>query len=388
MSERIDGAARANTAEPSGPAINLPDFDTDLVSRRANKLINNLLAEYTHYIRFLDEPINNDLKSAVDEFITTRRLPPQELLKISSAALKILNKRNDIPNQQKKGISEALQYFQDKIQLTKRINLQSLSSQPIPLTEQEEIFIGGIYRLFHRTDKNLGKLFLSNLGKLEDPISKITDYDLETTLNVILITADQYFRSKEKSANFLIKVAEEGFFPKQAENHQYLNLPGKITAESGSNIMDKSLGITLRRDFAEKLEELLKAYFSNLNQAQIPLTENDADSQSPGQSLPDLSTPPYTLKPFYEPSQADDQRVANPTNSGTPKAGSRSIFQAILSNDAGAALGEPSEKNAPPQKMSRKQISEWIKELELQTPLLPYLRTACLNAATAKTQLS
>jgi hypothetical protein len=386
MSGKIDRLAGADNARPGRPAINLPDVDTDLVNQKANKLIDNLLAKCN--IGLWGGPINNDLKRAVDEFITDKEQLPQELPKISKAALKILNKRNDIPNQQKKGISEALQYFQDKIQLTKRINLQSLSSQPIPLTVQEEVFIGGIYGLLHQTDKNLGKLFLSNLGKLEDPISKTTDYDLETTLNVILITADQYFRSKEKSADPCISFFREGLFPKQAESHQYLNLPGKITAKSGSNIMDKSLGITLRRDFAEKLEKLLEAHFSNLNQAQIPQAANDADSQSPGPSLPNLSTPPYTLKPFYEPSRADDGRVAKATISGTPKAGSRSIFQAILSNDAGAALGEPSEKNAPPQKMSRKQISEWIKELELQTPLLPYLRTACLNAATAKTQLS
>jgi hypothetical protein len=380
MSGEIDRLAGADNARPGRPAINLPDVDTDLVNQKANKLIDNLLAKCN--IGLWGGPINHDLKSTVDKFITTRRLPHQELLKISSAALKILNKRNDIPNQQKKGISEALQYFQDKIELTKRINLQSLSSQPIPLTVQEEVFIAGIYGLLHQTDKNLGKLFLSNLGKLEDPISKTTDYDLETTLNVILITADQYFRSKEKSADPCISFFREGLFPKQAESHQYLNLPGKRTAESGSNIMDKSLGITLRRDFAEKLEKLLEAHFSNLNQAQIPQTSNQGDSDSPSLSLPDFPSV-YKLKPFYEPSEADDGRVAK-----TPKAGSRSIFQAILSNDAGAALGEPSEKNAPPQKMSRKQISEWIKELELQTPLLPYLRTACLNAATAKTQLS
>jgi len=34
MSERIDGAARANTAGSSKPAINLPDLDTDLVNKK------------------------------------------------------------------------------------------------------------------------------------------------------------------------------------------------------------------------------------------------------------------------------------------------------------------------------------------------------------------
>ena len=111
MSGKIDRLAGANTARPGRPAINLPDVDTDLVNQKANQLINNLLAEYTHYRRFLDEPINHDLKSAVDEFITTRRLPPQELLKISSAALKILNKRNDIPNQQKKVLVKHFSIF-------------------------------------------------------------------------------------------------------------------------------------------------------------------------------------------------------------------------------------------------------------------------------------
>ena len=244
--------------------------------------------------------------------------------------------------------------------------------------------IGGIYGLLHQTDKNLGKLFLNNLKKLEDPISKITDYDLETTLNVILITADQYFRSEKRYADPCIDFIREGLFPKQAENHQYLNLPGKRSASADSNIMDKSLGITLRRDFAEKLEKLLEAHFSNLNQAQIPLTENDADSLSPSPSLPDLSMT-YRLKPFYEPSQADDRPVAKATNSDTTNPGLRSLLGAIFSNDAGAAPGEPSEKNAPPPQMSR---SARIRETDLKTPLLPYLRTVCLNAAAAKAQLS
>jgi hypothetical protein len=393
MPERIDGAARANTAGPSKPAINLPDFDTNLVNQKANKLINNLLAEYTDYIRLLDGPINHDLRSAVDEFITDKEQLPQELPKISKAALKILETRNDIQGQQKKDISEALRYFQDRIKLAQRTNLQSLSSQPIRLTEQEEIFIAGIYGLFHRTDKNLGELFAKNLDKsegplsLEGPLSKITDYDLEATLNVILITADQYFRAKEKSADPCIDFIREGLFPKQAENHQYLNLPGKITAKSDSNIMDKSLGITLRRDFAEKLEELLEAHFSNLNQAQTPLAENDADSQSPGPSLPNLSTPPYTLKPFYEPSQADDRRVAEPTILGTPKPRSGSLLRAILSNDAGEESAGSSKKATAAPQMSHEQVLKWIQETELRTPLLPYLRTACLNAATAKARL-
>jgi hypothetical protein len=384
MPERIDGAARANTAGPSKLAINLPDFYTNLVNQKANQLINNLLAEYN--IGLWGGPINHDLKSAVDKFITTRRLPPQELLKISKAALKILNERKDIPNQWKKGISEALKYFQDRIKLAQRTN-QRLFSQPIRLTEQEEIFIAGIYGLFHRTDKNLGELFVKNLDKLEGPLSKITDYDLETTLNVILITADQYFRSKEKSADPCISFFREGLFPKQAESHQYLNLPGKITAKSGSNIMDKSLGITLRRDFAEKLEKLLEAHFSNLNQAQIPQTSNQGDSDSPSLSLPDFPSV-YKLKPFYEPSQADDQRVANPTNSDTTNPRLRDTLRAIFSNDAGEESAGSSKKATAAPQMSRKQISEWIQELELKTPLLPYLRTACLNAATAKTQLS
>jgi hypothetical protein len=379
MSERIDGAARA-----SGSAINLPDISANLVNQKANVLINNLLAEYTNYIRFLDGPINHNLRSAVDEFITDKEQLPQELPKISKAALKILETRNDIQDQQKKDISEALRYFQDRIKLAQRTNLQSLSSQPIRLTEQEKIFIRNIYGLLHQTDENLSKLFLSNLGKLEGPLSKITDYDLETTLNVILITADQYFRSEKRYADPCISFLREGLFPKQAENHQYLNLPGKRTAESGSNIMDKSLGITLRRDFAEKLEELLQAHFSNLNQAQIPQAANDADSQSPGPSLPNLSTPPYTLKPFYEPSRADDGRVAKATISGTPKPRSGSLLRAIFSNDAGEESAGSSKKATA---ASHEQVLKWIQETELRTPLLPYLRTACLNAATAKAQL-
>jgi hypothetical protein len=171
MSERIDGAARA-----SGSAINLPDISANLVNQKANVLINNLLAEYTNYIRFLDGPINHNLRSAVDEFITDKEQLPQELPKISKAALKILETRNDIQDQQKKDISEALRYFQDRIKLAQRTNLQSLSSQPIRLTEQEKIFIRNIYGLLHQTDENLSKLFLSNLGKLEGPLSKITDY--------------------------------------------------------------------------------------------------------------------------------------------------------------------------------------------------------------------
>jgi hypothetical protein len=204
---------------------------------------------------------------------------------------------------------------------------------------------------------------------------------------VILITADQYFRSKEKSADPCISFFREGLFPKQAENHQYLNLPGKITAESGSNIMDKSLGITLRRDFAEKLEKLLEAHFSNLNQEQIPQAANDADSQSPGPSLPNLSKPPYTLKPFYEPSQADDRRVAEATILGTPKPRSGSLLRAILSNDAGEESAGSSKKATAAPQMSHEQVLKWIQETELRTPLLPYLRTACLNAATAKARL-
>jgi hypothetical protein len=386
MPERIDGAARANTAGPSKPAINLPDFYTNLVNQKANQLINNLLAEYN--IGLWGGPINHDLKSAVDKFITTRRLPHQELLKISKAALKILETRTNVRGQRKEGISEALKYFQDRIKLAQRTN-QRLFSQPIRLTEQEEIFIAGIYGLFHRTDKNLGELFVKNLGKLEGPLSKITDYDLEATLNVILITADQYFRAKEKSADPCISFFREGLFPKQAENHQYLNLPGKITAKSGSNIMDKSLGITLRRDFAEKLEELLEAHFSNLNQEQIPQAANDidVDTQTRRVSLPDISRV-YKLKPFYEPSEADDQRVANPTNSDTTNPRLRDTLGAIFSNDAGEESAGSSKKATAAPQMSRKQISEWIQELELKTPLLPYLRTACLNAATAKTQLS
>jgi hypothetical protein len=176
MSGGIDGVAGANTARPSRPVINLPNFDNGQVIRRANKLIDNLLAEYTNYIRLWDRPINDNLRSAVDEFITDKEQLPQELPKISKAALKILETRNDIQGQQKKDISEALRYFQDRIKLAQRTNLQSLSSQPIPLTEQEEIFIGGIYGLLHQTDENLSKLFLSNLGKLEGPLSKITDY--------------------------------------------------------------------------------------------------------------------------------------------------------------------------------------------------------------------
>ena len=152
--------------------------------------------------------------------------------------------------------------------------------------------------------------------------------------------------------------------------------------------MDKSLGITLRRDFAEKLEELLKAHFSNLNQEQIPPTENDidVDTQTRRVSLPDISRV-YKLKPFYEPSQAHDQRVAKARDSGTPNPRLRRIFKAILSNDAGeeSAGSSGNTNTAPP--MSHEQLSAWIQELELKTPLLPYLRTACLNAAAAKARL-
>lgn len=377
-------AGGAGTARTSGQAINLPNVDADLVNQKANKLIDNLLAKCN--IGLWGGPINNNLKRAVDEFITDKELPHQELPKISKAALTILETRNDIQGQQRKNISKALRYFQDRIKLAQRTNLHRLSSEPIPLSEAEKTLIGSIYGLLHQTDKNLGELFLNNLGKLEKPLSKITDYELETTLNVILITADQYFRSKEKSANPCISFIRDGLFLKQAENHQYLNLPGKITAKSGSNIMDKSLGITLRRDFAEKLEKLLEAHFSNLNQEQIPLTENDADSQSPGPSLPGLSQR-YTLNPFYEPLQADGKPVAKARDSGTPNPRLRRILKAIFSNTAGEeSAGSSGNTNTAPQ-MSRKQISEWIQELELKTPLLPYLRTACLNAATAKAQL-
>ena len=388
MAGGIDGVAGADTARPSGPAIKLPDFNTDLVSRRANKLINHLRAKYKGYRRLLDGPINNDLKRAVDKFITDKEQLPQELPKISKAALKILETRNDIQGQQKKDISEALRYFQDRIKLAQRTNLQRLSSEPITLSKAEKTLIGSIYGLLLQTDKNLGELFLNNLGKLEKPLSKITDYELETTLNVILITADQYFRSEKRYADPCISFLRDGLFPKQAENHQYLNLPGKITAKSGSNIMDKSLGITLRRDFAEKLEELLKAHFSNLNQEQIPPTENDidVDTQTRRVSLPDISRV-YKLKPFYKPSQADDQRVAKARDSGTPNPRLRRIFKAILSNDAGEESAGSSQKATAAPPMSHEQLSAWIQELELKTPLLPYLRTACLNAAAAKARL-
>ena len=386
MAGGIDGVAGANTARPSGPVINLPNFDNGQVIRRANKLINHLRAEYKGYRRLLDGPINNDLKSAVDDFITIKKLPPQELLKISKAALKILETRNDIQGQRKEDISEALRYFQDRIKLAQRTNLHRLSSEPIPLSEAEKKLIRSIYRLLHQTDNNLGELFSENLNKLEGPISKITDYELETILNVILITADQYFRSEKRYANPYISFIRDGLFLKQAENHQYLNLPGKITAKSGSNIMDKSLGITLRRDFAEKLEELLKAHFSNLNQEQIPLTANAIDSQSPGPSLPGLSQI-YTLKPFYEPSQADDQRVAKARDSDTTNPELRDILRAIFSNDAGEESAGSSQKATAAPPMSLKETSKCIQELKLKTPLLPYLRTACLNAATAKARL-
>ncbi|MEB3315857.1 MAG: hypothetical protein VKK32_06565 [Candidatus Melainabacteria bacterium] len=380
-------AGGAGTARTSGPVIKLPDFNTDLVIRRANKLINRLLAEYKGYRRLLDGPINHDLRSAVDDFITDQKQLPQELLKISKAALTILETRNDIQGQQRKDISKALRYFQDRIKLAQRTNLHRLSSKPITLSEPEEKLIGSIYGLLHQTDNNLGELFLKNLGELEKPLSKITYYELETILNVILITADQYFRSEKRYADPCISFLRQGFFPKQAENHQYLNLPGKITAKSGSNIMDKSLGITLRRDFAEKLEKLLEAHFSNLNQAQIPPTANDTDADSPSlSSLPDISRV-YKLKPFYKPSQADDKPVAKARDSGTPNPRRVSLLEAIFSNTTGEeSAGSSGNTNTAPQ-MSRKQVSEWIQELELKTPLLPYLRTACLNAAAAKARL-
>ena len=384
MSGKINRVAGADNARPGRPAINLPDVDADLVNQEANKLIDNLLAKCN--IGLWGGPINNNLKRAVDDFITNKEQLPQELPKISKAALTILKTRNDIQGQQRKDISKALRYFQDKIQLAQRTNLQRLSSGPITLSKAEKTLMENIYGLLHQTDNNLGELFSENLNKLKGPISKITDYELETILNVILITADQYFRSEKRYADPCISFLREGFFPKQAENHQYLNLPGKITAESGSNIMDKSLGITLRRDFAEKLEELLKAHFSNLNQAQIPLTENAIDSQSPGPSLPGLSQR-YTLKPFYKPSQADDQRVAKARDSDTTNPELRDILRAIFSNDAGEESAGSSQKATAPPPMSLKETSKCIQELKLKTPLLPYLRTACLNAATAKAQL-
>ncbi|MFM7458661.1 MAG: hypothetical protein ACKO3R_08405 [bacterium] len=99
--------------------------------------------------------------------------------------------------------------------------------------------------------------------------------------------------------------------------------------------MDNSLGITLRRDFAEKLEKLLKTHFSNLNQAQNELTGSDAGSQPPRLSFPNLSRPPYTLKPFYEPSSDDDKPVAKATDRDTPNSKPISLLRAIFSNSTG-----------------------------------------------------
>jgi hypothetical protein len=95
----------------------------------------------------------------------------------------------------------------------------------------------------------------------------------------------------------------------------------------------------------------------------------------------------YRLQPFYKPSQADDRRVDKATDPDTTNPGLRRILKAICSNDAEEASAE-SSGNANTAPISHEEISKWIQETELRTPLLPYLRTACLNAATAKTRLS